>query len=188
MTTTNPDHFVIFLDSGGPGAVLNLDGSNTRTYASWSQNIALPINVQNVGEYEVALSECVYQTGATPTTGVFVYLDILMASSVGSEAYNLVIRIPPVVKYELVAGNPSGALPPGVPNYAYHSQTGPLSGDQWPTVFTQTSTVVPWMPLGSGVIQRINVTFTDTLGNVIKTDPHIYPFNMTLVVRRKRPS
>jgi hypothetical protein len=185
MTTSNPDHFVIFLDSGGPGAILNVDATNTPTYASWSQNLALPINVQNVAEYEVALSECVYQTGATATAGMFVYLDILMASSVGSEAYNLVIRIPPVTKYELVAGPPSGP-PSGTTPYAYHCEPAPLSGDRWPTLFTQTSTVVPWMPLGSGVIQRINVTFTDTFGNVVRTSPNIRPFNLTLVVRRKR--
>jgi len=185
MTTTNPEHFVIFLDSGGPGAILNLDPANTPTYASWSQNIALPINVQNVGEYEVALSECVYQTGATATRGVFVYLDILMASSVGSEAYNLVVRIPPVVNYQTIAGPPAGA-PSGIPAYSYHSELAPLSGDRWPVVFTQTSTVVPWMPLGSGVIQRINVTFADTAGNVIRTNPNIYPFNLSLVVRRRR--
>lgn len=171
MASFDPTHFVVFLDSGGAGAILNNDASGNPTYASWSQNLALPVTVQDSNEYEVALSQCVYQTPSVATDGVIVYLDILMASSVGSEAYNLVIRIPPAIPLYLAGVGVSTPLP--------------VATSTWPTVFIQQSTVIPWMPLGSGQIQRINATFASTTGQVISTGGNTYPFNMTLVIRRK---
>jgi hypothetical protein len=182
MVSHSPSHITVFLDSGATsGVILNNDSVGNPTYASWVQTIANPINIPDPGEYEVGIASAVYRTPFGPipntvdtedgTSSVLIYADILLSSSIGDSAYTVLARIPPIVAfYDPTTRDPEMVAP-----------------GSWPTPFIEQSTVIPWVPLGMGIIRQITITFASSRGEIIPTsdltDPT--PFNIVLVIRKK---
>lgn len=121
-------------------------------------------------------------TNENGTSSVYVYMSIAGPSAVGDESQKVIGVIPPANVITTAGYTNTDTLlfiPPGT--------NIPVVPGSWPVNYVSESTVTPWVPIGQGSFNLINVTFASSAGTIIPTADlaRPAPFKLVLVIKRK---